>query len=43
MAKLCVPDLAVMRDWLGQLGISFFECDACQAAFAALAKYQRDF
>ncbi|SQI41291.1 Putative bacterial sensory transduction regulator [Leminorella richardii] len=31
MAKLCVPDLAVMRDWLGQLGISFFECDACQA------------
>lgn len=31
MAKLVVPDLAVLRDWLEQLGIAFFECEACQA------------
>ncbi|GKX54833.1 hypothetical protein SOASR030_09450 [Leminorella grimontii] len=31
MGKLYVPDLALMRSWLGQLGISFFECDSCQA------------
>lgn len=31
MDTLIVPDLAMMRRWLEQLGISFFECDACQA------------
>ncbi|WP_114193466.1 YbjN domain-containing protein [Edaphovirga cremea] len=31
MDSLIVPDLALMRRWLDQLGISFFECDSCQA------------
>jgi hypothetical protein len=31
MNPLIVPDLALLRRWLDQLGISFFECDACQA------------
>lgn len=31
MDKLIVPDLALLRGWLEQLGISFFECDSCQA------------
>ncbi|ATA21428.1 MAG: YbjN domain-containing protein [Gibbsiella quercinecans] len=31
MDSLIVPDLALLRRWLDQLGISFFECDACQA------------
>ncbi|MBK5142506.1 YbjN domain-containing protein [Budviciaceae bacterium BWR-B9] len=31
MDKLIVPDLALMRSWLEQLGIAFFECDSCQA------------
>ncbi|MDR0807496.1 MAG: YbjN domain-containing protein [Enterobacteriaceae bacterium] len=31
MDKLIVPDLALMRSWLEQLGISYFECDSCQA------------
>lgn len=31
MDSLTVPDLALLRRWLDQLGISFFECDSCQA------------
>ena len=31
MDSLIVPDLAQLRRWLDQLGISFFECDSCQA------------
>lgn len=31
MDLLTVPDLALLRRWLDQLGISFFECDSCQA------------
>ena len=31
MDSLIVPDLALLRRWLDQLGISFFECDSCQA------------
>ncbi|MFI0489102.1 MAG: YbjN domain-containing protein [Yersinia sp. (in: enterobacteria)] len=31
MDSLIVPDLALLRRWLDQLGISFFECDFCQA------------
>lgn len=31
MDKLIVPDLALLRGWLEQLDISFFECDSCQA------------
>ncbi|AWK13782.1 YbjN domain-containing protein [Candidatus Fukatsuia symbiotica] len=26
-----VPDLALLRCWLSQLGCPFFECDSCQA------------
>ncbi|QCR35809.1 YbjN domain-containing protein [Nissabacter sp. SGAir0207] len=31
MDSLAIPDLALLRRWLDQLGISFFECDSCQA------------
>lgn len=31
MDSLIIPDLALLRRWLDQLGISFFECDSCQA------------
>ncbi|WP_159567569.1 YbjN domain-containing protein [Budvicia diplopodorum] len=31
METLIVPDLALIRSWLEQLGVSFFECDSCQA------------
>lgn len=31
MDSLVVPDLALLRRWLDQSGISFFECDACRA------------
>ncbi|WP_395754945.1 YbjN domain-containing protein [Edwardsiella ictaluri] len=31
MDPLIVPDLDVLRHWLDQLGITFFECDSCQA------------
>lgn len=31
MDSLVVPDLELLRRWLDQLGISFFECDSCQA------------
>lgn len=31
MDPLIVPDLALLRRWLDQLGISSFECDSCQA------------
>ncbi|KAA9001058.1 YbjN domain-containing protein [Affinibrenneria salicis] len=31
MDSLIVPDLERLRRWLDQLGIQFFECDACQA------------
>ncbi|CQD34599.1 YbjN domain-containing protein [Yersinia mollaretii] len=31
MDSLIVPDLTLLRRWLDQLGISFFECDSCQA------------
>jgi len=31
MDSLIVPDLALLRRWLDPLGISFFECDSCQA------------
>lgn len=31
MDSLIVPDLALLRRWLDQSGISFFECDSCQA------------
>jgi len=31
MDSLVVPDIVLLRRWLDQLGISFFECDSCQA------------
>ena len=31
MDSLIVPDLALLRRWLDRSGISFFECDSCQA------------
>lgn len=31
MGSLIVPDLALLRHWLDQSGISFFECNSCQA------------
>ncbi|VAX76666.1 Uncharacterized protein YbjN [Serratia symbiotica] len=31
MDSLVVPDLALLRRWLDQTGISFFECNSCQA------------
>ncbi len=31
MDSLIVPNLALLRRWLDQLGISFFECTACEA------------
>lgn len=31
MDSLIVPDLDLLRRWLDQLGITFFECDSCQA------------
>ncbi|MCG8708977.1 YbjN domain-containing protein [Brenneria sp. 4F2] len=31
MDSLIVPDLAMLRRWLDQLNILFFECDSCQA------------
>jgi hypothetical protein len=31
MDSLIVPDLTMLRRWLDQAGISFFECDSCQA------------
>lgn len=31
MSALLIPDLALLRRWLDQLAITFFECDVCQA------------
>ena len=31
MESLVVPGLDTLRHWLDELGISFFECDSCQA------------
>ncbi|HFK4476992.1 TPA: YbjN domain-containing protein [Citrobacter sedlakii] len=31
MTSLVVPDLDTLRQWLDDLGMSFFECDTCQA------------
>ncbi|MCC8464482.1 type III secretion system chaperone family protein [Photorhabdus bodei] len=31
MSSLVIPDLSVLREWLDQLKISYFECDSCQA------------
>lgn len=31
MDSLVVPDLNTLRQWLDEMGISFFECDTCQA------------
>ncbi len=31
MDSLIVPDLAMLRRWLDQLNILYFECDSCQA------------
>lgn len=31
MDSLLVPDLDILRRWLDEMGISFFECDTCQA------------
>ena len=31
MDSLVVPGLDTLRQWLDELGISFFECDSCQA------------
>ncbi|EHM47051.1 YbjN domain-containing protein [Yokenella regensburgei] len=31
MHTLVVPGLDTLRQWLDELGISFFECDTCQA------------
>lgn len=31
MDSLIVPDFALLRRWLDQSGLSFFECDSCQA------------
>lgn len=31
MASLVVPDLDVLRRWLDQQSITWFECDSCQA------------
>ena len=31
MDSLVVPSLDTLRSWLDSLGVSFFECDTCQA------------
>lgn len=31
MTSLVVPTLDTLRQWLDDLGMSFFECDTCQA------------
>ncbi|MFP1722394.1 YbjN domain-containing protein [Lonsdalea quercina] len=31
MDSIIVPDLNVLRRWLDQLGIIYFECDSCEA------------
>lgn len=31
MTSLVVPGLDTLRQWLDDLGMSFFECDNCQA------------
>ena len=31
MDSLVVPDLNTLRHWLDEMGISFYECDTCQA------------
>jgi hypothetical protein len=31
MNSLVAPGLDTLRQWLDELGISFFECDTCQA------------
>ena len=31
MDSLVVPTLDTLRRWLDNLGVSFFECDTCQA------------
>ena len=31
MDSLVVPGLDTLRRWLDEIGISFFECDSCQA------------
>ncbi|ELY3901983.1 YbjN domain-containing protein [Klebsiella aerogenes] len=31
MDSLVVPGLDTLRHWLDELGVSFFECDSCQA------------
>lgn len=31
MDSIIVPDLNLLRRWLDQLGIIYFECDSCQA------------
>jgi hypothetical protein len=31
METLVVPTLDTLRQWLDDMGISFFECDTCQA------------
>lgn len=33
MASLVVPGLDTLRQWLDDLGMSFFECDSCQALY----------
>ncbi len=32
MTSLVVPGLDTLRQWLDDLGMSFFECDNCQAS-----------
>ena len=31
MDSLVVPSLDTLRQWLDEMGMSFFECDTCQA------------
>ena len=31
MDSLVVPTLDTLRHWLDNMGVSFFECDTCQA------------
>lgn len=38
MTSLVVPGLDTLRQWLDDLGMSFFECDNCQARICPICR-----
>ncbi len=38
MDSLVVPGLDTLRRWLDEIGISFFECDSCQALHCRICR-----